>query len=515
MAAASVAGLGRSCWTSDLISPDWPDQCHPWIESESDRLRTKTLERRGVLLSVQQYLDSASDDGFSDDEGTDDSHYRLRQSSVSSASSVDRDGSAVDYWTRRGGKASSTLYQTNRRLKNSQSVPSLSGVFDPSDARHALLHHTQFSVASLVADPYGQPAPAAHAKEEAVGPGSIACICRDHVAEGAMVECNGCKYWFHLSCLALNEADLGDDEWFCWRCAPAGDQLPSHLLEAVGQAPRTPKTASPETHSDEEGEGGPGTPATVVLEPSPMFAGPERSGHLETPLQRFDTPLLPSATGFSALAGHTTFQSPSYSRTGGHRLPPLPQILHGTPGPSRLWGDHRHMLTPRVPTHTRDHEEALFDLSSTPSRHLTRELPFGGTPISRVGGPLSVRGGGRGGGGHRLPSFGSFATPSQEFFSGLHASPHGHHLSSSSAHGGLPALDHSYLSSVDSSGPLSPYQPLSKWHHSPSIQSHYPGSSSGRPSSGRNASRPAGERTPKEQVRFGEPLEGLRSEQRD
>lgn len=513
------ASISASSSASSVVAPDWPDSCHPWVESEADRRRSQTDERREVLLSVKQYLDSASDD--EEDASGDDDTPRRRSSYASTVSSDDE---GLD-WARRGGKSSSMLLSTNRqsRLKNSQSVPSLTAAFDTSDARQALIYRTQVS-APHAAFEHGYPAPsspseaapddddrvpAADVRQCIVGPGAIACICRDHVAEGAMVECNGCTFWFHLPCLGIQEADLGD-EWFCWRCAPAGDQLPTQLSEPA-PVPRTPKTASPDLADGSDGgnDDDPGTPATVALEPSPMFgSGRHQADALDTPVQggRFGTPLLPSATGF------TTFQSPAYARaSGGHQQrlpPPLPLLLHhGTPGPSRPW-DHRHVLTPRVPSHTRDHEEALFDLSSTPSRHLTRELPFGGTPLSRVGGAGAGRGGARGG--PRLPSFGSFATPSQEFFNGLHASPH----PSSSSGGQLPGLDH-YLSSADSSGPLSPYQPIhNKWHHSPSIQMPHPGvGRGGGPSSGRSHLRPgsAGEpRQAKEQERFGEPLDGLR-----
>ena len=498
--------LSASTSASSVVVPDWLDACQPWVQSQADRRRSQTDERREVLRTVQHYLESASDDEEDEREG---------ETGVSS----DEDG-AYDGWAAHGGgKASSTLLHTNRqvRLKNSQSNPSLTAAFDASDARQALIYRTQVSSAlpehQVTAFTAPHPDAIAAAAAEELGPGSIACICRETVAEGAMVECNGCLFWFHLPCLGINEADLGD-EWFCWRCAPHGDQLPPQMSDPLQAAPQTPKTASPELDDEGSNDGDsangddPGTPATVVLEPSPMF-GPD---HLGTPLQRFATPLLPSVTGFSH------FRSPSYSRSaaavgGHHRLPPLPLILQGgSPGPStRPW---QTASTPRVPSHTRDQEEALFDLSSTPSRHLSRELPFGGTPISRIGGGGR---GGRGGltvgtGGPRLPSFGSFATPSQEFFSGLQASPY---PSASSSTSQLPGLDH-YLSSVDSSGPLSPYQPLnSRWqHHSPSIQSpHYPASAGGRPGatpSNRSHLRPGNNepRQVKEQARFGEPLEG-------
>ena len=510
------SSISASTSASSVVAPDWLDACQPWVQSQVDRRRSQTDERREVLRTVRHYLESASDEEDEDESVAGQAGY-----------SSDDDDLRDEWAAHSGGKTSSALLQSNRqvRLRNSQSNPSLTTAFDASDARQALIYRTQVSSAlpdqHLPAFTAPHPDAIAAAAAEELGPGSIACICRDHVAEGAMVECNGCLFWFHLPCLGINEADLGD-EWFCWRCAPHGDQLPPQMSDPMPAPPHTPKTASPDLDEGSDGGGesvngddDPGTPATVKLEPSPMF-GPD---HLGTPLQRFATPLLPSATGFSH------FQSPSYSRSavahgGAHRLPPLPLILQGgSPGPSaRPW---QTAFTPRVPSHTRDQEEALFDLSSTPSRHLSRELPFGGTPISRIGAG-GVGRGGRGGlsvgsGGPRLPSFGSFATPSQEFFSGLHASPYPSASSSSTSQ--LPGLDH-YLSSVDSSGPLSPYQPLShRWqHHSPSIQSpHYPASAGGRPGAtptARSHLRPGSNepRQAKEQERFGEPLEqGLRA----
>lgn len=501
-----LSSNSASSSNSRIIAPNWLDACHPWVQSEVDRRRSQTDERREVLRTVRHYLESASDD-----------EEDCLEDEVRRAGSSDEDDDAYGSWAAQGGgKASSMLLRTNRqvRLKNSQSNPSLTAAFDASDARQALIYRTQVSSAlpeyqALAFAPPHPDAIAAAAAEE-LGPGSIACICRDQVAEGAMVECNGCLFWFHLPCLGINEDDLGEDEWFCWRCAPAGDHLPPQMSDPQPALPHTPKTASPDLGegSDDESTNGddPGTPATVVLEPSPMF-GPS---HHATPLQRFATPLLPSATGFSH------FQSPSYPRSaaaagGHHRLPPLPLILQGgSPGPSaRPW---QAVLTPRVPSHTRDQEEAMFDLSSTPSRHLSRELPFGGTPISRVGVSRIGRSGSTiGTGGPRLPSFGSFATPSQEFFNGLHASPY---PSTSSSTSQLPGLDH-YLSSVDSTGPLSPYQPLnSRWqHHSPSIQSpHHASSSGSRPGATpttRSRLKPGSNelRQVKEQERFGDPLE--------
>jgi len=350
----------------------------------------------------------------------------------------------------------------------------------------------------------------------------IGCICREEVdGDGGMVECDCCKTWHHLDCIGLDEDDLGA-EWFCWKCAP-GEQL-SVPYEDEQPLPtssssallRTPNLQSAQPNFANNSPSIALSPAqSLALAPSPMFGGRTNGG---TPIQRFGTPRLVSSSSYSSAAttipGATPHPAQSPTR--------VDSIGLGTPsaGPSRgsSWESGRILSTPKFGDFD-PADDHFFDLTSTPSRHLGRELPFGGTPNSRKRsgpGPFG-----------RL----AFTTPSQtqEFFHGLQASPR---IPSTS--GPTSSLDH-YPSSVASSGPLSPYQ-RSTAHPSPSVYGQNRQASASRTSlfggegttpRARTVSKSAmasepygggagnGERRVREHVRFGEALgEPIKEQQR-
>ncbi|KAL7416667.1 hypothetical protein BDY24DRAFT_200651 [Mrakia frigida] len=520
-----------------ITRPNWPENVYPWGEPEREKIEALGEERKITMSTVQRYLES-SDDDDSEEEQDRFPANPLNGHDSSSAERIMTVPTPSSYMelssSRRGGKSSYGLIGDNIKRTRVRSVRSFANLgpksFDPSDARQALLLKRQasstFSMSQFRHVVSKDLRERRQEEQEEDDSAVIGCICREEIdGDGGMVECDSCQTWHHLDCIGLDEEDL-EAEWFCWKCAP-GEQLSVPYEDeeplstnASSALLRTPNLQSAQPNFTNNSPSIALSPAqSLALAPSPMFGGRTNGG---TPIQRFGTPRLVSSSSYSSAAttipGTTPHpaQSPQSSRP---RHPPShdfgDSIGLGTPssGPSRSsWDSGRNLSTPKFGDFD-PADDQFFDLTSTPSRHLGRELPFGGTPNSRKRSGPGAFG--------RL----AFTTPSQtqEFFHGLQASPR---IPSTS--GPTPSLDH-YPSSVDSSGPLSPYQPSARWsaaHPSPSVYGQNRQASASRTSlfggegttprarmisKSAMASEPygsvgTGERRVREHVRFGEPL---------
>lgn len=443
-----------------VTRPNWPENEYPWGEPEMEKAKTIDEQKKMSLSLVERYLDGSSDEEDSDDDLTrfPANPLELWRSDERTMTVPDTSSYMELSSSRRGGKSSYGLIGDGikrTRVQSARTIASLEAkTFDPSDARQALLLKRQasstFSMSQFRNISSNHLAARAQGRDEFYETSAvIGCVCREDLDgdDIGMVECDLCQTWHHLDCLGLDEDDLGD-EWFCWKCAP-GDQpdvpyADEEPLSSIASSAllRTPNlSASLPTFA-------PNNSPSMAISPaqSPIF-GSRPPGVAGTPIQRFGTPRLVSSSSYTSMSTNAnptphSAQSPSSSRfRPSHDFGD--SIGLGTPaaGPSRsTWDSGRILSTPKFadfdPT-----EEAFYDLGSTPSRHLGRELPFGGTPTSRKpSGP-----GGVGGPYGRLSAF---TTPSQtqEFFNGLQASPR---IPSSSGH----------PSSVDSSGPYSPRWP--------------------------------------------------------
>lgn len=176
--------------------------------------------------------------------------------------------------------------------------------------------------------------------------GVIACPCkRTGPAAGSMLACTSCKSWFHMGCIGIEDMSLASS----WVCEPC-----------VRQAGRTFVTPSqlqtPNAYFGSHERAFRGDQA-LALAPSPMFAGEAvraagSSGTMET-----RTPTSPTRSAQRARV-----------------------LSYGTD----LWGVAEEapstpVAAPRAPGfYSTPRPEDLFDVNSTPSRHLNTDPRMAG-----------------------------------------------------------------------------------------------------------------------------------------
>jgi hypothetical protein len=184
-----------------------------------------------------------------------------------------------------------------------------------------------------------------------ISPGVVACACGAPTAHGmgAMISCVSCKTWHHLMCNNIDEeAQLGG-RWWC----PACERQVS--MSTPARSPGQGYAQSQERSSAFKGE-----LTNIALAPSPMFntaAFSHASTALRTPMTRNVS--SPSRPHRSRILSYGTDMW-AYTEDG----PPGP--TPSTPAPA-----HDRFSTPRI-------DDAPFDVTSTPSRHL--DFNFGGGP---------------------------------------------------------------------------------------------------------------------------------------
>lgn len=527
-----------------LLTSFLQDHEYPWAEPEHEKERLRLHEQKVNLDLVARYLEESSDEESEDDhilehiEGRNLQSLRRRVGITAPLPGLGKSSWGLASNTRRPRvrNAGSLAVLAAKQGDASDARQALilrqhaTRTLSMSDLRDA--SSLGFKLASADDVVEGE---RSSEEESALVSGKIfiGCLCNEAGEEEndrAMVACDCCMTWHHLDCLGLAEEDLPTD-WVCWKCSDG--QQGGYLVPDEGAVLRTPHLhhaqpdlASALSDSEDDEPSGPPTQLAAALAPSPMF-GSYQGSFLSTPLhQSFGTPRLASASadlggpiatfpasvtslGASASLASLPIHSPFFSRSR-YSADDGEPIGYGTPGPllSRSWDTSAMMASAgslysshRLATPNQRSSSSIrsggggggsgvddlpypgaFDLSSTPSRHLTREIPFGETPsVSSsgiIGGSLpssALRSAGVGGsrqtprayyGGAPLPPPPSFQTPlrSQNFFMDLRGG-------GSEASGGgsgtiLPALEHhagNCPSSADSLGPLSPYHPNSRW----------------------------------------------------
>lgn len=208
---------------------------------------------------------------------------------------------------------------------------------DATDARAALRN--------AIGRSHPQKAVARRQAPAVIPAGVIGCPCKQTgPAAGSMIACSSCKSWFHLGCIGLEDMSLASS-WVCEPCVrQAGRSFvtPSHM--------HTPNAFLGSHERAFRGDQG------LALAPSPMFAGEAvraagSSGTLET-----RTPSSPTRSGQRA-------RVLSY----GNDLWGVTEESPSTP------------MAPRAPEYySTPRPEDLFDVNSTPSRHLNTDPRMAG-----------------------------------------------------------------------------------------------------------------------------------------
>lgn len=196
--------------------------------------------------------------------------------------------------------------------------------------------------------------------------GRVACGCGATAVTGTapLIECAGCRTWHHLQCNGIDENGPLAPQWWCPTCQ----------AQAMGTM-ATPAHATPRSYvqSDERTSAFKVDYSNVALAPSPiMFPNPSYSqvgATTRTPMNR---------THASPTSRQHRPRILSYGTDMWYDDGAPSSAAPSTPGPSRL----ERFSTPRI-------DDAPFDVTSTPSRHLDfafgQPSLFGLTPLGGRG----------------------------------------------------------------------------------------------------------------------------------
>ncbi|KAL7418841.1 hypothetical protein Q5752_006525 [Cryptotrichosporon argae] len=207
----------------------------------------------------------------------------------------------------------------------------------PSDARDALLFSRRRTMTPL-----------------AVSAGVIiGCACKNPSAgAGALISCTGCQTMHHVGCVGIDDIQA---DWMCDACVGR-----AHRDTLATPAARTPRGI----RGSHERSAYKGSNATLALAPSPMFAGDPLRGTLaaiaHTPVALGRGPMSPSRPQRARVLSY------------GGDIWGLPEDSPSTPAPAAPRHLPDRFATPRV-------DDPVFDVNSTPSRHLDTDPRLAGT----------------------------------------------------------------------------------------------------------------------------------------
>lgn len=206
---------------------------------------------------------------------------------------------------------------------------------DPTDARAALW----FAMHKARRGPQQMAPP------QMIPTGVISCICKSGTPSGSMVSCSSCKSWHHVQCVGLDEVSLGPN----WVCDPCVQQARRATLSTPSQ--RTPPQFGINERSMSAFRGD----QALALAPSPMFA-PEAARAAHSGAMATRTPHTPSRRRERA---RVLSYGTEWGVTGENPSTPMPLPRFGS------------FSTPRV-------DDPVFDVNSTPSRHLDTDPRMAG-----------------------------------------------------------------------------------------------------------------------------------------
>jgi hypothetical protein len=180
--------------------------------------------------------------------------------------------------------------------------------------------------------------------------GVISCVCKNTAAGGTLITCSSCRSWFHLGCIGLDNLQMADN-WVCDPCVVQARR--ATLSSPSGRTPVAARYTHERSHSAFRGGD-----MALALAPSPMFAGD--SGLVQATPMGHRTPFSPAPSRQRARV--LSYGTDLWGSGGGDSSPTTP------------------VPPPRIPNHfsTPRPEDSVFDVNSTPSRHLNTDPRMAG-----------------------------------------------------------------------------------------------------------------------------------------
>ncbi|OCF34969.1 hypothetical protein I316_03516 [Kwoniella heveanensis BCC8398] len=301
---------------SKIISkPLWPDQEAPWAlagGSKKEKLKREESEK-AVLL--KRYLETTSDEGSSDEEGVMAMYTTYGKGKGKSVSRLMSSSTS--------SSTGSSSGRSSRRRNRGVTPNDID-----ANARSALLVSLRNRAVPVL--------PA----------GVVACVCggSSTTGMGSMISCAACKTWHHIMCCEIEDESKIGPNWWCLACEGSSRSIhtPSHTTPRG----RYSQLADPRSSAVKSDIG------HIALAPSPMFVTSATlsagMGHARTPMSRVvSSPKRPER---ARMLSYGSADMWAFTEDG---APP------STPAP--IVGDR--YSTPRI-------DDAPFDVTSTPSRHL-------------------------------------------------------------------------------------------------------------------------------------------------
>lgn len=170
--------------------------------------------------------------------------------------------------------------------------------------------------------------------------GVVSCVCGASSTNGmgSMISCASCKTWHHLMCCGIEDESKIGPSWWCSQC------------DVEARSMRTPAHSTPRSYSqaDPRSSAVKSDIGHIALAPSPMFITAAHMSSTRTPVGRMmSSPHRPQRARMLSYGSNDMWQ---FTEDG---APP------STPAP--VMNDK--YSTPRI-------DDAPFDVTSTPSRHL-------------------------------------------------------------------------------------------------------------------------------------------------
>ncbi|EIN13228.1 hypothetical protein PUNSTDRAFT_123366 [Punctularia strigosozonata HHB-11173 SS5] len=223
----------------EVEGPNWLDSEFPWCLRNQERAEAMRAEEEHKLMWISRFLDRESDS----DE--DEEHEILPSATWGEIYEPGEPpmpvrmgrGKMVPFRADSAGKGSvQHKASTVQRPRRGMFFPS-----DPSDARAALLSKRR--AREIIYKK--QKLEKGYNDDDGSGSESeVVCICRGRDDGRGMVNCDGCRTWYHLECLGIDDPEqLGgeDDAWYCAQCQE--DRKPAR--GPVGGRSPSPRGASP------------------------------------------------------------------------------------------------------------------------------------------------------------------------------------------------------------------------------------------------------------------------------